>query len=199
MGESGELHPRSPLRPLSAWDSAISLPALWGKHHPLLVPSSPSNSGGDQTPLHALPILPGGSVVKNLPAGDTGDPGSIPGSGRSPGGGNGNPVQYSCLENPRDGGAWWAAVYGVTQSRSRPAARPSPTVGSTGQEHIWVLRPHPGGHRGPRSWGLQRGSRLHLVRGLENFKSSGPTHWACGHLSPTGQPGCGWFPRSQGN
>ena len=82
---------------------------------------------------------------------------------------------------------------------SSPAARPSPTVGSTGQEHIWVLRPHPGGHRGPRSWGLQRGSRLHLVRGLENFKSSGPTHWACGHLSPTGQPGCGWFPRSQGN
>ena len=38
---------------------------------------------------------------------------SIPGSGRSPGGGHGNPLQYSCLENPRDGGAWWAAVCGV--------------------------------------------------------------------------------------
>ena len=44
-------------------------------------------------------------VVKNLPA-DTEDMGSIPGSGRSPGRGNGNPLQYSCLENPMDGGAW---------------------------------------------------------------------------------------------
>ena len=45
--------------------------------------------------------------------------GSIPGSGRFPGGGHGNPLQYSCLENPRDNGAWWAAVYGVTQSRTQ--------------------------------------------------------------------------------
>ena len=44
------------------------------------------------------------------------DPGSIPGSGRSPGGGNGNPLQCSCLENPMDGGAWWATVHGVTKS-----------------------------------------------------------------------------------
>ena len=48
---------------------------------------------------------------------NAGDPGSIPGLGRSSGGGHGNPLQYSCLENPRDGGAWWAAVYGVAQSR----------------------------------------------------------------------------------
>ena len=48
--------------------------------------------------------LPGGSVVKNLPA-NAGSAGVIPGSGRSPGGGNGNPLQYSCLENPRDRGA----------------------------------------------------------------------------------------------
>ena len=47
-----------------------------------------------------------------------GDPGSIPGSGRSSGEGNGNPLQYSCLENPMDGGAWWAAVHGVTKSRT---------------------------------------------------------------------------------
>ena len=46
-------------------------------------------------------------------AGDTGDPGSIPGWGRSSGGGNGNPLQYSCLGNPMDRGAWWAAVHGV--------------------------------------------------------------------------------------
>ena len=47
-------------------------------------------------------------MVKNLPAnaGDTGDMGSIPGSGRSPGGGHGSPLQYSCLENPTDRGAW---------------------------------------------------------------------------------------------
>ena len=47
---------------------------------------------------------------------NAGDPGSIPGLGRSPGEGNGNPVQYSWLENPIDGGAWWAAVYGVAES-----------------------------------------------------------------------------------
>ena len=44
--------------------------------------------------------------------------GSIPGSERSPGEGNGNPLQYSCLENPMDRGAWWAAVHGVTKSRT---------------------------------------------------------------------------------
>ena len=48
-----------------------------------------------------------------------GDMGSTPGLGRSPGEGNGNPLQCSCLENPGDGGAWWAAVYGVTQSQTR--------------------------------------------------------------------------------
>ena len=57
-------------------------------------------------------------VLKNLPvnAEDIRDAGSIPGSGRSPGGGNGNPLQYSCLENPMDRGAWWAAVHGVVKS-----------------------------------------------------------------------------------
>ena len=55
-----------------------------------------------------------GSVVKNLPA-NAGDLGSITGSGRSPGGRNGNPLQNSCLENPMDRGAWWATVHGVTE------------------------------------------------------------------------------------
>ena len=56
-------------------------------------------------------------MVKNLPAnaGDLRDVGSIPGSGRSPGEGNGNPLQYSCLGNPRDRGAWWATVFGVAE------------------------------------------------------------------------------------
>ena len=56
-----------------------------------------------------------GSEVK-ASAFNVGDPGSIPGLGRSPGEGNGNPLQYSCLENPMDGGAWWATVHGVAES-----------------------------------------------------------------------------------
>ena len=48
------------------------------------------------------------------PPANAGDMGSIPGWGRSPGGGNGNPLQYSCLGNPMDRGAWWATVQGVT-------------------------------------------------------------------------------------
>ena len=62
--------------------------------------------------------FPDGSVVQNLPV-NAGDTGWIPGSGRSPGGGNGNPLQYSCLENPMDRGAWWAAVYGVAKSQTQ--------------------------------------------------------------------------------
>ena len=58
--------------------------------------------------------FPGGSVVKNLPA-NSRDSGSIPGSGKSSGVGNGNPLQYSCLGNLMDRGAWWATVYGVTK------------------------------------------------------------------------------------
>ena len=59
-------------------------------------------------------------VVKNPPAnaGDVNDAGSIPGSGISSGGGHGNPLQYSCLENPMDRGAWQATVDGVVKSRT---------------------------------------------------------------------------------
>ena len=57
-------------------------------------------------------------MIKNLPAnaGDTRDVGSIPGSGRSLEAGNGNPLQYSCLENPMDRGAWQATAHGVKKS-----------------------------------------------------------------------------------
>ena len=59
-------------------------------------------------------------MVKNLPAnaGDTGDVGSISGSGRSPGVRSGNVRQYSCLENSMDRGAWWTIVYGVAKNRT---------------------------------------------------------------------------------
>ena len=61
--------------------------------------------------------FPGGSDGKES-ACNAGDQDSIPGWGRSPGGGNGNPLQYSCLENPMDRGVWWATVHGVAKSRT---------------------------------------------------------------------------------
>ena len=66
--------------------------------------------------------FPGGAVVKNPPAsaGDIRDAGSIPGSGSSPRGGHGNPLQYSCLENPMDSGVWWArGVHRVAKSQTQ--------------------------------------------------------------------------------
>ena len=75
-------------------------------------------------------------VLKNLPA-NAGDAGSIPGSGRSPGVGNGNPLQYSCLENSMDRGAWWATVHEVTKSWKElsPSSQPTKEVGG----HVKVL------------------------------------------------------------
>ena len=72
------------------------------------------------TPRPNLPVTPG---VLDFPGGsdgkasvyNVGDPGSIPGSGRPPGEGNGNPLQYSCLENSMNTGAWWATVQGFTE------------------------------------------------------------------------------------
>ena len=66
--------------------------------------------------------FPGGSVVKNPPAkarDNTRDAGLISGWGRAPGEGNGNPFQYSCMENSLDRGAWWATVHGVKKSQTR--------------------------------------------------------------------------------
>ena len=62
--------------------------------------------------------FPGGTVGKEsvFSTGDTRDTGSVPGSGRSPGGGNGNPLQHSCLDNPTDRGAWWDRVHGIAMS-----------------------------------------------------------------------------------
>src|SRR5574337_514196 len=75
-----------------------------------------------------IPGFPGGTPQKNLPAnpGDTRTAGSIPGWGRSPGEGNGNPLQYSCLENPVDGGDWWAAVHGVSRVGHDIETKPQP-------------------------------------------------------------------------
>ena len=62
--------------------------------------------------------IPGGSDYQATTYHE-GDPGSMPGSERSPGEGNGTPLQYSCLENPVDGGAWWATVHGVAKSQTQ--------------------------------------------------------------------------------
>ena len=92
--------------------------------------------------LKSTPPLPWASqvvlVVKNSPAdvGVAGDEGLIPGLGRSPGGGHGNPLLYSCLENPMDRGAGWAAVHGVVESdtteATRHAAHPHPQIEEEG-------------------------------------------------------------------
>ena len=68
-----------------------------------------------------LGFLGGTLVVKNLNAnaGDAGNKGLIPGAGKSPGGGHGSPLQYSCLENPIDRGAWQAIVHGVAKSQTQ--------------------------------------------------------------------------------
>ena len=65
--------------------------------------------------------IPGDSVVQSLPAnaGDTGDAGLVAGSGGAPGEGNGNPLQFSCLENSTERGDWWATVHGVAKSQTQ--------------------------------------------------------------------------------
>ena len=79
-----------------------------------------TNNKCPQVSLRNKGDFPGGVVVKNLPAntGDARDTVSIPGLGQSPAGGNGNPLQYSCLENSTDRGAWWATVHGVAKSQT---------------------------------------------------------------------------------
>ena len=77
----------------------------------------PSVKSGLVVASQDLKGFPGGSVVKNPPA-NAGDMGSIPGSGRSPGARNGNPLQYSCLENPMERGAWWAALHRVAKNQT---------------------------------------------------------------------------------
>ena len=76
-------------------------------------------------------------MVKNPPAkaGDARDIGSVPGLGRSPGGGNGNPRQYSCLENPMDGGAWGATVHWVAESWPQLSTH-TETLNTLGQIHF---------------------------------------------------------------
>ena len=84
--------------------------------------------------------FPGGSDGK-VSACNAGDLGSIPGLGRSPGEGNGSPLQYSCLENSMDGGTWLATVHGVTKSRTRLSDfAPSESSGSLNSPLLMFLQ-----------------------------------------------------------
>ena len=101
-----------------AWPHVQTGHTLWNTMR------STQNTGLEQPPTHSLRMsvlgtgFPGGSVVMSpsASAGRAGNAGAIPGWGRSPGGGNGNPPQYSCLENPLDRGACRSTVHGVTKS-----------------------------------------------------------------------------------
>ena len=75
--------------------------------------------GADSCSLKNCPDNANGQTNARINTHYMGDPGSIPELGRSPGEGNGSPRQYSCLENPMDGGAWWATVHRVAKSRTR--------------------------------------------------------------------------------
>ena len=92
-------------------------PACWTRTAGAAPRGGLSFLGSFRTPPISRRAFPGGSVVKNPPA-SAGEAGSAPGSGRSPGEGNGSPLQFSCLENPMDRGAWWAAVHGVIERRT---------------------------------------------------------------------------------
>ena len=95
----------------SSWPSGRTHASCIGRHVPYC-------SATWESPYICMYTMytdfPGSSVVKNLPA-SSGDSGSIPGSGRSPGGGNDNSLKYSCLENPTDRGAWQATVHGMAK------------------------------------------------------------------------------------
>ena len=139
--------------------------------------------------------------IKNLPAntGHPGDPSLIPGSGRSPGGGNGNPLQYPCLENPVDRGAWWAAIHGVAKSQDmtewlstqHTSSGSGSWLGPRGTGTLGV------GHGG-RMWGLQCSSPG--LRSTWGHKDTpGDLLWCDGvgaPVGPWGQWAEGWSGRS---
>ena len=102
---------------------ALRLPSSTRWHHPFFPSLRAGHIGhldGEKVEIITVALnrscmgFPGDSVVKNPPA-DAGDSGLIPGSRRSPGGGNGNPLQFSCLGNPMDRGTWQVTVHGVTK------------------------------------------------------------------------------------
>ena len=124
-------------------------------------------------------------MVKNPPA-NAGDVGLIPGSGRSPGEGNGNPLQHSCLRNSMDRGAWWATVHGVTKSRAR-LSNWTAAAAAESRQSCPTLRPRrrqPA--RLPRPWdspGKNTGGGCHFRLQCMQVKSEGEVTQSCLTLS----------------
>ena len=100
-------------------------------------------------------------MVKNLPAnaGELGDVGSIPGSGRCPGGGNGNPLQYSCLGNPMDRGAWRATVHEVAEPGGPPCMRLQSCAHDCAQHMHTQRRKFTKGRKEEMKGGRRRGAK----------------------------------------
>ena len=120
-GGNIEISLRSSQCPSLMWGvsrKAVAVVLLPGSQPEWCEVRNPSRARLISTCVSRVLGFPGGSEVK-ASACNAGDLGSIPGSGRSPGEGNGNPLQYSCLENPMDRGAWWATVHGVAKSQTR--------------------------------------------------------------------------------
>ena len=130
--------------------------------------------------LYSWRGFPCGTAVKNPPA-NTGDSGSIPGSGRSPGEGNGNPLQYSCLENPIDRGAWQAIVHGVAKESDMTwrLNHHHHTAGETPQRIMRYFESLEAMPKDPSSWGfaqsVQIGSILQRLLGNRFRGKSGMT------------------------
>ena len=138
--------------------------------------------------------FPGDSDRKES-ARNAGDLASIPGSGRCPGEGNGNPLQYSCLENPMDRGAWWATVHGVTRVGHNLATKPPPLEisspgGSDGKESArnagdLALITNLGGSPGEENGNPLQYSCLENPHGQRSLVGCSP--WGCKELDTTDQ------------
>ena len=110
---------------MTPWTAAYQAPPSMGFSRQEYWSGVPLPTTRDRLPTPVFLGFPSGSAGKES-ACNTGDLGSIPGLGRAPGEGNGNPLQCSCLENPMDRGAWQATVYGVTRARHDLATKPPP-------------------------------------------------------------------------
>ena len=117
-------------------------------------------------------VFPGGSVVKNLPA-NAGDAGSVPGLGRSPGRGNGNPLQYSCLKKSCGRGAWRATVHGITESTDWVRAHTHLLNGSIEMPLFWSffrMVTTEGSLVAWKGWQTGRGTRQGFLRKMLSRK-----------------------------